>query len=198
MKIRYFSIFAEQAFVTAPSGERLFYCGLDGLWSRPYVIPDEATEKRLYQKQLWLMRVVLGTMILGQPFLYMALISMGRILVGFILYMGSVYLIFAIVNWLIFRHDLAKLKRVDRPVPFSALVAQTAKRRGWPMIYFSGGFSLVIAIVCLLWLAQDAADKEAMGYAGIDFLPWVGLVFSCLMIMLWGYIFYLKYTSHED
>lgn len=198
MKIRYFSYIAEQAFVTGPSGERLFYCGLDGFWSRPYVIPDEATEKRLYQKHLWLWRLTLGPLLLGQPFLLQAVRSIGHTLVVLCLFVGAWYLAFAVANWLVFRRDLAKLKRVDRPVPFSALVAQIAKRCGWPMIYFALAFFLVTAVASLWWLSLDVALKKAMGLAGADSLYWGGILLSCLMIALWGYIFYLKYTSRSD
>ena len=42
---------------TGPNGERLLY--LYGPWSRPYIIPDLATERRLIQKGIWLFLFVL-------------------------------------------------------------------------------------------------------------------------------------------
>ena len=54
----YFTRMADHAFKTSPTGERWF-C-LHGLGSRPYVIPDAATEQRLYKKHLWTLRVFWG------------------------------------------------------------------------------------------------------------------------------------------
>ena len=65
----YFEYIAKQSFKSAPSGKRLFYRG--GPWSRPYLVPDQATEQRLYIRQLWLMRLLGVWLILGQPFLFL-------------------------------------------------------------------------------------------------------------------------------
>ena len=67
--MRYFTYLAEQAFKTAPTGERLFYTG--GWWTRPRIIPDAATEQRLFKKQVWLTRGFFGLMVFGQPFLFL-------------------------------------------------------------------------------------------------------------------------------
>lgn len=60
---------AEQIFRTSANGERLFYRG--GPWSRPYIIPDAATERRIYSKHLVMLRVLYPALILGQPLLFM-------------------------------------------------------------------------------------------------------------------------------
>jgi hypothetical protein len=71
MKIKYFSWMAEQSFKTSLDGERLFYY-LGGFWSKPYIVPDQETEKRLYKKQFWVLRIFLSVIILGQPFLFIS------------------------------------------------------------------------------------------------------------------------------
>jgi hypothetical protein len=48
----------KRMFKTAPNGERLFY-GRGR--SRPYIVPDSATERRLYRKVAWFWRTLLST-----------------------------------------------------------------------------------------------------------------------------------------
>jgi hypothetical protein len=59
----YFTRFADAAFKSGPDGERLFY--LYGPWSRPYILPDAATEHRLWRKLLWYYRIVLTIVLLA-------------------------------------------------------------------------------------------------------------------------------------
>ena len=68
----YFSRIADQSFITARTGERFFL--FSGVWSRPYVIPDEATEARLRRKMLIYLRSVLLP-IFCAPFALMILIA---------------------------------------------------------------------------------------------------------------------------
>ena len=67
--VGYFDYIATQSFKSAPNGKRLFYRG--GTRSRPYLVPDQATVQRLYIRQMWLLRLLLGALILGQPFLFL-------------------------------------------------------------------------------------------------------------------------------
>lgn len=66
--MRYFTYIAEQSFKSDNEGHRLFYMGTP--FSRPYLIPDEATEAQLFRKMTWIHRVFLPSIILGQPFLF--------------------------------------------------------------------------------------------------------------------------------
>src|SRR5215213_10011888 len=112
MKIKYFSYIAEQSFKTLPNGERLFYF-LRGFWSKPYVIPDDETEKRLFKKHLWFVRIFFGTFILSQPVLFFVLPDIAAMVirpVGFVLYFALMMFLAWFVNWLIFRKDIQSLK----------------------------------------------------------------------------------------
>ncbi|HLY46005.1 MAG TPA: hypothetical protein VKQ73_10540 [Stellaceae bacterium] len=59
----YFTQFADAAFKSGPDGERLFY--LYGPWSRPYMLSDEETERRLYRRLLWYYRISITFVILA-------------------------------------------------------------------------------------------------------------------------------------
>ncbi len=60
---------AKGMFKTAPNGERLFYVRR---WSRPYIVRDAATERRLYRKAAWFWRIVFASwlcLIFAEPWL---------------------------------------------------------------------------------------------------------------------------------
>lgn len=68
-----FDELAGRSFSTSPTGERLFH--LNGPWSRPYVIPDLATEERLRRKVRMLAKViVLGPLAILLGFLLFLLV----------------------------------------------------------------------------------------------------------------------------
>ena len=97
----YFDYIAKQSFKSAPSGKRLFYRG--GPWSRPYLVPDQATEQRLYIRQLWLMRLLLGVLILGQPFLFLLVPEVIREPLWFLGYLIAVTVVSGVAGHLLFR-----------------------------------------------------------------------------------------------
>src|SRR6476659_10117995 len=107
--MRYFTYMAEQAFKTSATGERLFYRG--GPWSRPFIIPDADTERRLYRKQTWMLRIFLGTMIVGQPFLFLWRPGVLREPYWFLVYLAVVMVVFWIVGRIVFAPDLKGLQR---------------------------------------------------------------------------------------
>ena len=131
----YFDYIAKQSFKSAPSGERLFYRG--GPWSRPYLVPDQATEQRLYIRQLWLLRLLLGVLILGQPFLFLLVPEVIREPLWFLGYLIAVMVVFGVAGHLLFRGPFAAcsvLRRVSRsglstPTRLTA-IAQVRSRYG--------------------------------------------------------------------
>lgn len=119
--MRYFDSIVRQSFGSGPGGERLFYRG--GPWSRPYVVPDGATERRLYVRQLWLMRLLLGALILGQPLLFLLVPGVTREPLWFLGYLGAVALASWAAGHLLFRGPLRGLRRAPSRPPSSP--------RGW-------------------------------------------------------------------
>lgn len=65
--MRYFTYIAEQQFKSDDQGNRLFL--MAGLFARPYIIPDQATEQRLFWKMTWFYRIMLPAVILSMPIL---------------------------------------------------------------------------------------------------------------------------------
>lgn len=79
----YFTRIADKSFTTSSEGERLFL--YNGPWSRPYVIPDRATEERLHKKVqlLWkLMLVPIFGMMAGILIFVLAITILASISTG--------------------------------------------------------------------------------------------------------------------
>jgi len=184
MKIKYFSYIAELSFKTSHSGERLFY-SYGGIWSKPYIIPDQEIEKRLFKKHLWVLRIFLGALILGQPFLFIAVPNIIESPLGFILYLVGIILLHWFVNWLVFRKDLSMLSRANTRTPFPAFYRDTAKKHGIVVIVL--GFLTCIGFVLLeLWMIIKSEINP--------FIGWVSIIFIGFCSVAWGYILVLKMT----
>ena len=125
--VGYFDYIAKQSFKSAPSGKRLFYRG--GAWSRPYLVPDQATEQRLYIRQLWLMRLLLGMFILGQPFLFLLVPKVIREPLWFLGYLIAVTVVSGVAGHLLFRGPLRGLQRAPSRLPIRAFYAEMAHRQ---------------------------------------------------------------------
>ncbi len=181
MKIKYFSYLAEQSFKTSPSGERLFYHS-GGFWSKPYLISDEETEKRLYKKQLWLWRIFGSALILGQPFLFIAVPEIIKTPLGYILYFAVVILLYRFVNWLVFRKDLSLLNRAESCISFSAFYRDSAKKHST--------FGLILgflASICFVWAGAWIIKSDFNPFAG-----WMAISFFGFCAVAWGYTLLLK------
>ena len=48
MKFSFFSYIAKDAFISLPTGERVFRFGT--FWTKPYIVPDSETENKLFKK----------------------------------------------------------------------------------------------------------------------------------------------------
>lgn len=177
MKIKYFSYIAEQSFKTSPSGERLFYSS-GGIWSKPYIIPDQEIEKRLFKKHLWMLRILLGALILGQPFLFIAVPNIIETPLVFTLYLVGIALLYCFVNWLVLRKDLSMLSRANTRTPFPTFYRDLAKKHGIVVIVL--GFLTCIGFVLLeLWMIIKSEINPFVG--------WVSIVFIGLCAVAWGY-----------
>lgn len=183
MKIKYFSYIAEQSFKTSPSGERLFY-HLGGFWSKPYIIPDQEIEKRLFKKQLWMLRLFLGAMILGQPFLFIAVPNIVETPLGYILYLVGIMLLYWFVNQLVFKKELSRLSRANTRTPLPDFYRDTAKKHGTVglVLGFLGSVGFVLAG---LWMIKSEINP---------FVGWMTIIFSGLCAVAWGYTLVLKIT----
>jgi hypothetical protein len=183
--MRYFTYIAEQSFKTSVSGERLFYRG--GPWSRPYVVPDVATEQRLYRKQVWMLRALLGGLIVGQPFLFMFRPEVLYEPYWFLVYFVAVIGFFWLVGRFVFSRDLRSLQRAPgrlKPRSFYGQTAQRHSRTGLAL----GFVGSLLFVVGGLWMLSVGANY-AVGILCIAFFG--------LCAVVWGYALYLKVASAE-
>jgi uncharacterized membrane protein (DUF485 family) len=159
----------------------LFY--LSGPWSRPYIIPDRATEQRLYHRHSILVGgsyVVLGLLI------FVLLPMLESPLYGF----GSAAIVTAIL-WLavqiVHKQELSNLKR-GRKLSWRAYYDQTAKKQS----YFALALGLCLCLLLVAYFAWvlflDNAPK-VLGGALIVLFTALGLPF--------GYSLYLKRSIPE-
>ena len=147
--MRYFTYIAEQAFKTSATGERLFYRG--GLWSRPFIIPDADTERRLYKKQTWMLRLLLGGLIIGQPFLFILRPEVLHQPYWFLVYLVVVMLVFWVVGRLVFAPDLRGLRRAPvrlRPHSFYGQMRSGTVEGRSSSVLWDRFFSLLLAFGC--------------------------------------------------
>ncbi len=181
--MRYFTYMAEQAFKTSPEGERLFYQG--GPWSRPYVIPDEETEQRLYKKQVWLLRILLGGIIFGQAVLFSYLPDLVKQPLVFLGYFFGIMAFVYLAAKITFANDLRALKRLDKPLGLSSFYAQMAQQHSKGILILGCLGSLVLVAGGALMLVDGENILIAL------------LCIACfsLAAMAWGYALYLKFKG---
>ena len=115
---------------TGPNGERLLY--LYGPWSRPYIIPDLATERRLIQKGIWLFLFVLMIgllpIALTPPKMLDKFWNSSLYFAMFLVVAGGLTFIAAKI---VFQSKIRHLSRVAQRPPFSAQLDERAKRNSY-------------------------------------------------------------------
>ena len=184
--MRYFTYIAEQSFKTAETGERLFYRG--GAWSRPYIVPDEETEERLYWKQVWLLRFLLGSMLVGQPFLFILYPQVVNEPYWFLAYLFAVMAIFWVVGLVLFARDLSRLERAPARLGLGSFYGQMAKKhsRRALLLGLVGSLTFVAGGVWML----SAKGNFAVG------IICIGIFGVCAIA--WAYAYLLKVrTGHS-
>ena len=183
--MRYFTYIAEQAFKTSPTGERLFYRG--GSWSRPYIIPDVATEQRLYKKNVWMLRGLLGGLIVGQPFLFMLCPEVLSKPYWFLAYLFFGTIVFWAVGRAVYARDLKVLRRAPARLRPRSFYGQMAEKHS------AGGLALGL-IGCLLFVFGGIW----MLSIGFNFAVGImSVVFFGFCAVAWGYALHLKLKSNE-
>lgn len=184
MKPGIVTMLAALAFKTAPTGQRVFYCGFDSFRSRPYLLPDSETERRLFQKQVWLTRWCFGPLMLIQWVLLAILLRVAGGFEKFFLYSLILLLIAGTVNWLVFRRDLAPLNRTDAPLPISVFLADSAQHYSWLLLFLGLGIQVAAAIGVIYLIIREPTAL----------VGWVGLVLVSLGVLAWVYMIRRKRT----
>jgi hypothetical protein len=180
--VGYFDNIARGSFRTAPTGERLFCPG--GPLSRPYLIPDAETERRLYVKQVWMMRLLLGFLILGQPFLFSLVPEVTQQAPWFLGYVAAFLLAFWLVRYLVFRGDLRGLNRLPSRLPLRDYFAEMT-HLGTGAI--TAGLLCCVAFIAIgVWMLLTGRNPA---------MAWLCIGFFALAAAPWGYAFWLKNRS---
>jgi hypothetical protein len=176
--MRYFNYLAEQAFKTAPNGERLFFPS--GPRFRPYIMPDAETERRISRKLVWQLQIMLGVVILGLP-----LLTAWHIVQKPVYFIGVLVVVtaaFMLARKLTLASDLRGLRRTDRPLPVKDFFGEMARKHSFGGLCL--GFATSLAFVAI------GVGMALLGQAGT-----VGLIcaaFFALCGLGWGYALWLK------
>ena len=176
--MRYFTYIAEQSFKSDNEGHRLFYMGTP--FSRPYLIPDEATEAQLFRKMTWIHRVFLPSIILGQPFLFRYYIRQPWLFYAFL---ASVIVVQWVALRIVFNASLRTLHRSPSRLSLRTFYMNMAQRHSETGLVLGLLGSVTFVIVGVL-----------MSFAGgwmlaLGVLP---VVFFSACAVAWGYALHLK------
>jgi hypothetical protein len=119
---------AKSSFIDGRDGARLFYT--NGPWSRPYLVPDAATEERLLTRQSWLMAVLVLVLL---PLL--ALTTPSRLDPrAFVLSLIAALIALQVVSWVLLRPVVAGLSKSTERAPLALFYRGTAERHGFPFL----------------------------------------------------------------
>jgi hypothetical protein len=179
--MRYFAYIAEQSFRTGPNGERLFYTS--GPWSRPYIIPDAETEQKLFRRQLWSMRILLGALILGAVISVIAFPDLpGNSWQFFGVLVGAVA-IFWLANQAALWPVLKGLERAPAQLSLGSFYRQMSEKHSTLALSlgFGGCLVFVAASAWALSVGQMSAPVAIFSMA-----------FFGLCALAWGYALLLK------
>jgi hypothetical protein len=185
--MRYFAYIAEQSFKTAPDGRRLFYRG--GPWSRPFIIPNSEVEQRLFRRQLWTMRLMLGPMIFGQPFLFMFIPDILQKLQKPQWYFGYIALVlaaFKVVGHFVFGSELRGLERIETRMPVRDFYANVGARHSTTKLAF-GLFGSLAFVACGIWILAGTTYPVFIGATTI--------VFFGVASAVWGFALFLRLSG---
>lgn len=177
--MKYFTYLAEQSFKTDAEGQRVFYSG--GPWSRPYIIPDEETERRLFRKHLWFMRIVMGGLILIMPFLLVTFPIINKDPIIFLIYIVGITVASRIISYLVFRSELSKLSRTPTRIPLKNFYLNTADKHSL--------VKLILGLACCLLFVVGGLFLD-----GDPYISGFCIVLFGIFSLAWAYMLYLKLT----
>ncbi len=170
--MRYFSCKAEQAFKTTPSGVRIFCQG-----GPVYVVPDGATEQKLFAKEVWRHRILWGGFILLQPLLF---IFFPQILWNSYLFLAYLLVGLPVVAWVVgrilFARDLRCLPQTDRYPRWNPYVTTYSHGRGALVFGFIMSLSLVLGGIFLMY-----EGKLVIGIISVMFFGLCTFAFEMLL-----------------
>lgn len=181
----YFTYLAKQAFGDSPTGERLFFPA--GPFARPYLIPNADVEARLFNKQLWLSRLMIGGMILLQPVLFAVLPALMESALALAAYIALVTLASMVITHVALRRDVAGLPRGATRLSIRTLLVNLSRRNSPRMLIL--GLSGSLAFVALSFIAIATGTNPGSG--------WISVAFFGLCAVAWAYALDLRHSDTE-
>jgi hypothetical protein len=186
---------AKDTFKTAGNGDRLFY--LRGSLSRPYIIPDEATERALYTRrlrefwmdQLWVVCVIFTYSFLNQLAPHVVTITQPAV---FLAWLAAVGLPCWLVEHFVFRRQLRGLRRLPLRIGFRDFYIDAARRHRISTLAFrilaALAFAAVFVWILLVWGHPVIASIGIVVFGGTLGGTAAG----------WGYALLLKLAGVPD
>lgn len=175
----YFTYIADQAFHASPTGDLLFY--RNGVWSKPYVITDLETARRLYKKHLWTLRLLVAGVLAGNFFLAPHIRDFVDRPYAALPYLTVFVGVYLLVDKIVWFRDFANLKRLGTPLNQTELNIQTAQRHN----------KLQVILFCLLSLTTFSLGVWMIAEGQITF-GLLSILCSLLCGFSWFHILWLK------
>jgi hypothetical protein len=168
---------AKVSFVDGSDGARLFYTS--GPWSRPYLVPDAATEERLLARQSWIMAVVVLVLL---PLVSFSTTAWDdpRIF-GLIIVVALVAQ--HVVSSVLLRPVLAGLSKSAERAPLGVFYRGTAERHGFSFLVFC------LILSCVFFLFSIGSLFTRVGH---PIVAVTGTVIFGLVSASWVYVLLLK------
>jgi len=181
----YFTYLAKQTFGDSPTGERLYFPA--GPFARPYLIPSAEVEERLFRKQLWLSRLLIGGLILLQPLLFALLPVLTESALAFAGYIVIVTLASVAITHFALRRDVAGLSRGAKRLSIRAMLANLSRRNSPRMLML--GLVGSLAFVALGFVSIATGINPGSG--------WISVVLFGFCAVGWGYALDLRHSDAE-
>ena len=165
-------------------GHRLFYIG--SLFSRPYLIPDAATEARLFRKMTWYHTIVFIFLISVQPFLFRYYF---RQPLFFFIFLASAIAVLWLAVRILFYFDLRSLERKTARLSLRTYFTGMARKHSEAKL----GLGL---LACFAFVVGGTLMASAGGWKLVYGL--LSVVFFGCCGLGWGYALHLKKGMAEQ
>lgn len=151
--MKFFSSIAKRSFQTSLTGDRLFF--RYGMLSKPFIVPDNESEQKIFNKQrLFLMIVLIGFLLCS--FLYedyLSLISSKPPM--FIALIGFLFIVSALIKYFIFYSVLKNLSRTSARIPIKEYFTAEAQENNQSLLMRDAIFSGLFVIAGILLFFID-------------------------------------------
>jgi hypothetical protein len=181
----YFTYLAKQTFGDSPTGERLYFPA--GPFARPYLIPSAEVEERLFRKQLWLSRLLVGGLILLQPVLFAVLPILMESAFALAAYIALVTLASMAITHVVLRRDVASLSRGPERLSIRTLLVNLSRRHSTRTLVL--GLVGSLAFVAIGFVAIATGTNPGSG--------WISVAFFGLCAVAWAYALDLRHSDAE-